>query len=203
MDLHEIADGLWRWTAPHPDWTPAEEGSVDDWERDVGSVLLDLPDATVLFDPLVPDDGWETLDRHVEERGRPVVVLTTIKWHRRSRDEVLRRYGGHDTRPPHTMPEGVQTHRILGAGEALYWLPGHATLIAGDRLLGADDGGLRLPPDSWMDDLATPLTRAALAELLRPLLDLPVRRVLVSHGAPVLEDGHPAMERAITSAAAG
>jgi hypothetical protein len=197
MELQPIADGLWRWTAPHPDWRPAEEGSLDDWERDVGSVLLDLPDATVLFDPLVPDDGWDTLDRHVEGRGVPVVVLTTIKWHRRSRDEVLARYDGHDTRPPHTMPAGVETHRILGAGEAMYWLPGHAALIAGDRLLGAEDGGLRLPPASWLRNLAVPLDRAALAGLLRPLLELPVRRVLVSHGQPVLEDGHAALARAI------
>jgi hypothetical protein len=202
MELQPIADGLWRWTAPHPDWTPGEEGSVDDWEREVGSVLLELPDATVLFDPLVPDDGWATLDRHVEQRGVPVVVLTTVGWHRRSRDEVLERYDGHDTRPPHTMPDGVETHRILGAGEAMFWLPGHATLIPGDRLLGSDDGGLRLCPDSWMDDLATPLDQAGLAALLRPLLDLPVRRVLVSHGTPVLEHGHAALERAIAAGAA-
>jgi hypothetical protein len=39
-----------------------------------------------------------------------------------------------------------------------------------------------------MDDLS--LDQAGLAEALRPLLDLPVEAVIVSHGEPVLSDGH-------------
>ena len=32
---------------------------------------------------------------------------------------------------------------------------------------------------------------------LRPLLDLPVDRVLVTHGEPMLEDGHEALAKAL------
>lgn len=50
-----IAPGLWRWrwTVPHPEWEPgATAGSHEDWERDVGCVLCDAGEATVLIDPL-------------------------------------------------------------------------------------------------------------------------------------------------------
>jgi hypothetical protein len=40
-----------------------------------------------------------------------------------------------------------------------------------------------------------PELRAALA----PLVELPVERVLVSHGEPVLENGHAALSRALAA----
>jgi hypothetical protein len=46
-----------------------------------------------------------------------------------------------------------------------------------------------------MGYLGNGLTTAGLRELLRPLLELPVERVLVSHGEPVLRDGHAALRR--------
>jgi len=202
MEFQPIAPALWRWTAPHPDWKPAQgEDDVNNWERDVGCVLFDAADATVLIDPLVPDDGWAVLGRHVEERGLPVVVLTTLKWHRRSRDEVLERFDGRDVRKADELPAGIEQRRIRGAGEAMYWLPEQRALVPGDRLLGTDDGGLRLNPDSWMDYLSTPPGQDGLAELLRPLLELPIERILVSHGRPVLEDGHAAVRAAIDAGA--
>jgi hypothetical protein len=36
-----------------------------------------------------------------------------------------------------------------------------------------------------------------LKERLRPLLELPVELVLVSHGEPVLQDGHAALSKAL------
>jgi hypothetical protein len=65
----------------------------------------------------------------------------------------------------------------------------------GDVLLGAGakpkatDDPLRLCPERWLagkshDDLR---------ESLRPLLDLPVQRVLVSHGQPILRRGKKAL----------
>jgi hypothetical protein len=47
-------------------------------------------------------------------------------------------------------------------------------------------------PRSWLEDGYD----AAIAAL-RPLLELPVDRVLVTHGEPVLEDGLEALERAL------
>ena len=40
-------------------------------------------------------------------------------------------------------------------------------------------------------------------QLLRPLVQLPIERVLVSHGEPVLRDGRAALVRAIAEAKAG
>jgi hypothetical protein len=53
-------------------------------------VLCDTAHATVLIDPLVPPGEKRllgALDEHVSRRGRQVAVLTTIGFHRRSRDQ--------------------------------------------------------------------------------------------------------------------
>jgi hypothetical protein len=194
--MNEIASGLWRWTAPHPDWRPdAASGSAGDWERDVGSVLYETADAAVFFDPLLPPDRdsfWDWADERVA--GRPVSVLTTIRWHRRSRDDLVRRYGASTSRSRKSLPDGVEAFSLRGAGETIFWLPEPRALIPGDRILGAPGGGLRLCPDSW---LPARIDRAELRELLVPLLELPVERVLVSHGEPVLRGGRAALERAL------
>jgi hypothetical protein len=70
-------------------------------------------------------------------------------------------------------------------------------LIPGDRLLGDDAGGLRLCPDSWLRYLPSGMLQPELRQALRPLLDLPVELVLVSHGDPVLADGRGAIARAL------
>jgi hypothetical protein len=184
-ELVEIRPGLLRWTAPHPEWeADAEPESPADWPRDVGCVLYEAPSATVLVDPLMPDDLWPTLDERVRP---PVRVLTTIRWHGRSRADVLERYDGTED-----VPDGVDAIRVLD--ETMYWLRDVRALVPGDRLI-ADGDGLRMCPQSWfarsgktLDDLRT---------ALRPLLDLPVELVLVSHGEPVLERGRDALERAI------
>ena len=36
VNVAEIVPGLWRWTAPHPDWRRRS----DDWEREVGCVYV-------------------------------------------------------------------------------------------------------------------------------------------------------------------
>jgi glyoxylase-like metal-dependent hydrolase (beta-lactamase superfamily II) len=188
VTVDEVAPGLWRWTAPHPEW---KEG--DDWERDVGCVYYEAPDATVLVDPLVPGDEergrfYEALDRDVERRGLPVAVLLTCEWHRRSTDDLVERYGAEVG----ALPREVLALPFEVAEETMYWLPEHAALVTGDVLLG-DGGGLRICPDSWLDGDAPGVLR----QDLRALLDLPIERVLVSHGAPVLADGRAALVRAL------
>jgi hypothetical protein len=87
------------------------------------------------------------------------------------------------------LPAGVEAIPIRGAGETMFWIGEHRALVPGDRLLGDGRGGLRLCPESWMRYLRRPLSAERLSRLLRPLLELPIEAVLVSHGEPVLEDG--------------
>jgi hypothetical protein len=197
--LVEVRPGLYRWTARHPEAesSPAP-GSPADWGPDVGCVAYQGPSHLVLIDPLAPDDRPDVRDALSElyrRRGRrsQVAILTTLKFHRRSRDELLRYFFVELER----NPEGVDKVPIRGAGETLMWIPEHRALVPGDRLLGDDAGGLRLCPESWLRYLPSGMRHPELREALRPLLDLPVEMVLVSHGEPVLRGGRDAIARAL------
>jgi hypothetical protein len=199
--LVELAPGLHRWTARHPDADPSPTpGSPADWGPDVACVAYEAPDALVLVDPLVPDDREDlrdALDALVRRHGRRVAILTTLGFHRRSKEELAARYDASTSRARKTLPAGVETVQIKGAGETMVWLAEPRALVPGDRLLGADEGGLRLSPDSWLRYLPSGMRARQLREALRPLLDLPVEKVLVSHGEPVLRGGREAIARAL------
>ena len=201
--LEQLRPGLWRWIAEHPEWVAGgKPESTSDWPRYVGCLLYDAPGATVLIDPLLPqgeDAFMARLDRHVKERKVPVSILTTIKWHRRSRDELARRYQARTSRARSQLPAGVEAQPIRGAGETMFWLPRHRALVPGDRIMGATGGGLRLCPESWLGYLPR-ASRPSVAELavrMRLLLNLPIEMVLVSHGDPVLSGGRRALARAL------
>jgi hypothetical protein len=197
--VSQIAPNLWRWTAPHPEWpanVPSESSHY--WEQLVGSVLYATREHAVFIDPLLPPNS-ESFWAWADERagGRRVAVLTTIKFHRRSRDAVAERYGASTSRAKPNLPEGVESFRLRGAGETVFWLPEPRALVPGDRILGAPGGGLRTCPESWLRYLGTGLTVAQLKERLRPLLELPVEHVLVSHGEPVIGRGRQALAKAL------
>ena len=98
------------------------------------------------------------------------------------------------------LPGGIRAFATARPGEVVYWLPRQRTLVAGDVLLGAGakPGGtqepLRLCPERWLGKA----THDDLRESLRPLLDLPVSRVLVSHGRPILRAGKRALEEVLS-----
>jgi hypothetical protein len=198
--LTELRAGLWRWTARHPAAVddPVPE-SPDDWPPDVGCVACATGGAVLFVDPLAPGGEreqpfWAEVDALVAEHGPRVAVVTTIRWHRRSRDAFVARYGASTSRARAALPRGVRTVPVRRAGEVMVWLEDHRALVPGDRLLGDGRGGIRMCAPSWYADLTTP---DGLREALRPALDLPVERVLVSHGEPVLRDGRRALERAL------
>ena len=198
MEVERIREGLWRWTAPHPDWKGSDDADVL-WEQDVGCLYYEGPEAVVLVDPLVPADDaerfWEALDRDVERAGRPVVVLRTVHWHQRSIDEVVARYP--DARFANAesdpLPAGVEA-LAAAKDEMIFWIPEHGALVPGDVLLGTDDGGVRPCPDSWLPEGTT---GQDLRDSLRPLLELPIELVLLSHGRPVLANGREALAKAL------
>jgi hypothetical protein len=185
--LDELRPGLKRWTAEHPEWKP-EEDELDESYRPVASLLYRAPDACVFVDPLVPDELWPALDAEVESAEAAVTVLTTIRFHERSRDAVVERYGAELDR----VPEGVRSLPAGRGDEIVLWLEDARALVVGDAVLGDQQGGLRVTP--WF---RTDEDRERCVAALRPLLDLPVELVLPSHGAPVLEGGREALARAL------
>lgn len=190
MELQQVAPGLWRWSAAHPEWeAPEQVDSPADWPRDVGCVAYDAGDTLTLIDPLVVDGDFSTLDSLAE--GKRVAVLVTVKFHERSRNDVKRRYDASTE-----VPDAVEPFEIAGSGETIFWIPEHRALVPGDRILGDRPPGLRMCPDSWLGHLGG-YTRDDLSTGLQRLLDLPVEMVLVSHGEPVLHDGRTALERAL------
>lgn len=187
MSVIQIGRGFWRWTAPHPEWT--EDA---DWPRDVGCVYYEAPDAIVLIDPLVPPDReafFDALDEDVARLGRPVTILLTVSWHERSASELTERYEAKRSAPP----GGVVEFPVAEADETAYWIPEHLALVVGDTLLGHEQEGLSLCPESWLEGDSRETVRRS----LRELLELPIEHVLTSHGEPVLSVGHAALDRAL------
>jgi glyoxylase-like metal-dependent hydrolase (beta-lactamase superfamily II) len=206
VQVSEVEPGLWRWTAYH-----------QEWKEEVGCVYCETEDGIVLVDPLVPADEperfWNALDRDVERAGGRVDVLLTIFWHVRSTATIQARYGARawaattsraaaarrtttqiePFRPGDRLPGGVEAFATARKTEVVLWLPDRRSLVPGDVLLGTD-GGVRMCPESW---LPRSTGHRELAQSLRPLLDLPVERILVSHGEPVLEDAATALEAAL------
>jgi glyoxylase-like metal-dependent hydrolase (beta-lactamase superfamily II) len=210
VEVVQVAPGLWRWTGYHAEW-----------KEDVGSVYLETGDGVVLIDPLVPPEDperfWQALDRDVDRAGGQVHVLVTIFWHTRSAAAMVERYGarlwapttsraaverraGEVTqafRPGDPLPGGIEAFRSARRTEVVYWLPQHCALVPGDVLIGDGSGGVTMCPESWLPGATG---HSELAASLQLLLELPVNRVLVSHGDPVLEDGSQALRAALESA---
>ena len=157
-------------------------------------MYYEADDATVLLDPLVPadeeDDFLRHLDADVERRGLSVVILLTAEWHRRSADELAARYGA---RIGGSLPQGLEEIPIEGADErqVAYFVRPHAALVVAE-IFGVDiDGELYLgqsPALKRPDELEASLNR---------IMELPIERLLVSHGEPVLEDAKARMTEAL------
>jgi glyoxylase-like metal-dependent hydrolase (beta-lactamase superfamily II) len=203
MDVTRIADGLWRWSTYY-----------GEWRENVGCLYVEVDDAIVLIDPLVPEEPgeearfWEALDRDVARCGLPVHVLVTVFWHTRSAARMIERYAArvhavsgaraviarragqvHETyRGVAELPGGIVAYPTARRNEVVFWLPAHAALATGDVILGAEDGGLRFCPASW---LPPGIDHASLRESLQPLRALPVERVLVSRGCSAVKPPAP------------
>jgi glyoxylase-like metal-dependent hydrolase (beta-lactamase superfamily II) len=210
VDVVRIAPRLWRWTGYH-----------EEWKEDVGSVYWETDDGVVLIDPLVPPEDrerfWHALDRDIERVGGRVHVLVTVFWHTRSAAAIIERYDAqlwapstaraavarragevtHAFRPNDPLPGGIGAFRSARRTEVLYWIPQHAALVPGDVLIGDGSGGVTMCPESWLPGTTG---HSELAASLLPLLELPVQRILLSHGEPVLEGGSQALRAALAPA---
>jgi len=147
----------------------------------------------VLIDPLDP----------APELHAPQHVLITVYWHGRSTKDLDAKHVWAPTRSAQPLrnrgidvsdvfrdgdelPGGIRPFQTARAAEVVYWLPEQRVLVIGDVLLGSP---LRLCPERWLGKQ----THNDLRTALQPLLELPVERVLVSHGEPVLSGGAQAL----------
>lgn len=216
----EIAPGLLYWTARHPEWHPGAFGAA------VGSYAALAGAELLLIDPLLPADDPEPVLQALEARLRErVAILITIGYHVRSAAALLERWhrelpvtihgppqaerrlrsraraAFRDLAPDGGGPAGARAFRIGRPvrGERPLWLPSHAALAFGDAVVTNPAGELRMwIPEPLTEDRAA-FYRDRFAPTLRPLLELPVERVLTTHGAPILEGAAAALREAVES----
>ncbi len=191
----EIAPGLRRWTALH-----------EEWREEVASLAIETDEGLVLIDPIDPPRGLAQADH----------VLLTVFWHIRSAGDLaaprvwaskraVRRLANRGLKTTDaieendSLPGGIRAYPTARESELVFWLPKQKALVVGDVLLGAGAKPsataepLRLCPQRWLGKA----THTDLRRSLRPLLDLPVQRVLVSHGRPVMRGGKRALAAVI------
>lgn len=201
-----VADGIWRWTARHPEWHPGEFGA------EVACFALDAGDVTLLVDPLLPGGAAdaETIDALDGLARDRVEILISVPYHVRSAEPLADRYGatihGHPrvarrlgsserfrvVSPDASLPGGVRCFAIgkPRRHEMPFWLPSHRALVFGDAVV-EHAGKLHV----WDD--RPDFVREKLAPTLAPLVELGAERVLVTHGDPVLTDGAAELRRAL------
>ena len=215
--MQKLTEGLWRWTARHPEWHPGEFGA------EVASFAAQAGDTTLLVDPLLPEDDGEaqgvleTIDATLGDR---LAILISVPYHVRSSEALWRRYRGraettiHGHRacakrlkdesafreidPGTPLPGGVTAHTIgkPRRHEMPLHLPSHDALVFGDAV--AETGGrLVVWATDRVDAKAERFYRDRFNPTLEPLLELPFDAVLTTHGQPVLKQGKQALRRAL------
>jgi glyoxylase-like metal-dependent hydrolase (beta-lactamase superfamily II) len=194
--VRELETGLWHWEAPHPDWKPGLE-----WGELVSSYAIDDGNRLVLFDPLA-------LPSEIDELavGRETAIVLTSPWHRRDAQRLAEELGapvyvpppdegdpepieGHVYEAGDRLPIGVLAFPGMEPNDLMLWIESRRALVAGDTLIDRGNG-LEFPAD-WANKGVPP---EQILETLRPLLKLPVERVLLTHGAPAYR---AALERAL------
>jgi hypothetical protein len=210
-----LTDGLWRWTARHPEWHPGEFGAeVACFAARAGGETL------LLIDPLLPDDPSSVLAVLDEQVDKRVAIMISVPYHVRSSEELWRRYRdsaettihGHracakrledraafrEIEPGEPLPGGVTAHTIgkPRRHEMPLHLPSHDALVFGDAV--AETGGrLAMWTSDKVDAKVERFYRERFAPSLRPLLELDFDSVLVTHGQPLLTGGKRALARAL------
>lgn len=213
----ELAAGLWRWTARHPEWHPGEFGA------EVASFALQAGGGdTLLVDPLLPPEPAPVVDLIERELGDRLSILISIPYHVRNAEEIWKRFradaevtiwghpacrkrlrgeaGFRDLEPGGNvaLPTGATAHAIgkPRRHEMPLHLPSHDALVFGDAVVEAG-GELRVWSMEPLDAKMKRFYRERFNPTLEPLLELDFDRVLVTHGQPVMRGGRAELERAL------
>jgi glyoxylase-like metal-dependent hydrolase (beta-lactamase superfamily II) len=220
--VRELEPGLWHWQAPHPDWRAGEPWeqevssyAIDDGERllifdplgvpgEIEELAAQRETAIVLTAP------WHERDTEflVEQFGVPVYAAPPD-----TGEDIMRKFGvpaeqvegfvspdlrwllhgesgeAHQFVAGDRLPFGVEAFPGWTHNDVVLWVESRGAVIAGDTL-GDFGRGIEINT-RW---LRGGVTREQVAEGLRPLLELPVERVLPAHGAPTDRE---ALERAL------
>jgi hypothetical protein len=210
----ELAEGLWRWTARHPEWHPGEFG------KEVACFAAGAGDDLLLIDPLLPPEPRPVFDLIDEHLGKRLAILISIPYHVRSSEEIWRRYrdrtdcaiwghaacakrlrdrkGFREIELGVPLPSGVSAHAIgrPRRQEMPLYIPSHRALVFGDAVVEVD-GGLRVWGTGKADERRVRWHLERFNPTLEPLLELDFDRVLVTHGQPVLVDGRAELRAAL------
>src|SRR5262245_36400272 len=208
--MQKLTEGLWRWTARHPEWHPGEFGA------EVACFAAQAGDTTLLIDPLLPPDPGPVagvIDRTLGDR---LAILITVPYHVRSSEELWLRYRkdaettihGHracakrlrdesafrEIDPAAPLPAGVTAHTIgkPRRHEMPLHLPSHDAMVFGDAIAEVD-GRLVMWSSDKVDGRVASFYRERFAPTLEPLLELTWDRALVTHGQPLLRGGKDAL----------
>jgi hypothetical protein len=212
--MQKLTEGLWRWTARHPEWHPGEFGA------EVASFAAQAGDTTLLVDPLLPSDPSPVLAAIDETIGDRLAILITIPYHVRSSEELSRRYRGdaettihghpacakrladrsafREIDPGVPLPGGVTAHTIGKPRryETPLHLPSHGALVFGDAVAESGDR-LVVWSSEKVDAKVERFYAQRFNPTLEPLLELDFDSVLVTHGQPLLSGGKRALREAL------
>jgi len=221
--VRELGPGLWHWQAPHPEWRATEPWdknvssyAIDDgerlllfdpiapppelvgraaerdtavvltapWhERDTQSLVERL--GVPVFTPL-PDSAQYLMDTYGITAEQAGDGSPDLVWLLRENKGEARPYS-----PSERLPFGADVFPGHKPNDTVLWIESQRAVISGDTLV--DFGhGLEIN-ERW---LRPGVTRAEVAQPLRPLLELPVEHVLATHGGPTDRD---ALERALSA----
>jgi hypothetical protein len=193
--VHEIAPGVWHWTARH-----------EHIHTDVSCYYL--PAERVLIDALEPAEGLDWF----AQRGRPEHFLMSNRHHDRHAWRFREEFGC----AVHCVRNGM--HEIAGRGEALPFdfgeelpggivvreidvicpdetalhIPAHRALVCADgvvRWRGGEE--LAFVPDNLMDEPER--TKHGLCAAYERMLELDFDMLLLAHGEPITTGGKQAL----------
>ena len=212
--MEQLTEGLWRWTARHPEWHPGEFGS------EVACFAAQAGDTTLLIDPLLPPEQHPVLDAIDGTLGGRLAIIITIPYHVRSSEELWKRYRKDAETTIHGHPacakrlksrsgfQAIETDQELPGGvtahpigkprryEMPLHLPSHDALVFGDAV-AEWEGRLRVWSADKVDAKVERFYRERFNPTLKPLLGLGAENVLVTHGQPVMGGGAQALRNAL------
>jgi glyoxylase-like metal-dependent hydrolase (beta-lactamase superfamily II) len=221
--VDELASGLWHWQAPHPGWRESEPWdrnvssyAVDDGERlllfdpiappsELEQLAGEREAAIVLTAPWHERDMQGLVELHdvpvyaaapdsAEDLMRMFGLTAEqagdgspdLVWLRKERPGNWRPYAAGDR-----LPGGIEAFPGHKRNDLVLWIEPKRAVIAGDTLV--DFGSGLEMNERWLADVGA--TREQVVAGLRPLLELPVERVLLTHGGPT---DRAALERGLT-----